>query len=108
MGKVHRHGEMNRWLISRSTAFVCQIDDVNEFGAAWWRWWASHQTDRVILGDGTLSEALGKLNKVRIAGPNGLITAIVWLAFWNRLKLTPSQKLMWEKAVSDVARVLVG
>lgn len=56
--------------------------------------------------DGTLVGGLGKLNKVRVAGPNGLITAIVWLAFWGRLALMPAQRLLWERAVLDVSAVL--
>ncbi|KAI0060335.1 hypothetical protein BV25DRAFT_1839646 [Artomyces pyxidatus] len=111
LGSDGRPFQIKLWIKNARRWDKVAIVDIEAFGVAWWRWWASLQPeDRQFADD--LPEPVAPSAKmdwsnVAIAGPNGLLSIVCALAMWGlEAVVTHGDVDGWQKAVRDVCAVL--
>ncbi|RDB25587.1 hypothetical protein Hypma_006940 [Hypsizygus marmoreus] len=79
-----------------------------EFKKAFYTWWTALQPAWRVDDAGTLCRGEGDLTCVRVAGVNGILSALAALFFWGAIVIegSDSERLAWTQACDDVAWVV--
>jgi len=97
-----RPKEISAWMKTRRTWIDVDINDVDEFAAAWWSWWGALQPDgRMSNTNDVWLAPTDKMDwrKTRKLGKNGLPLVMVTLSWWGRASKCGED---WRMAVWDV------
>jgi hypothetical protein len=97
-----RPKEISAWMKTRRTWIDVDIDDVDEFAAAWWSWWGALQPDgRMSNTNDVWLAPTDKMDwrKTRKLGKNGMPLVMVTLLWWGRASKCGED---WRTAVRDV------
>lgn len=93
-----RPHELKRWLQAQKAhmpgAFAPILEDVEDYKMRWMRWWWDLKTP---VGGGEDHEVA--IRAIRRAGPSGVVTVLLGLAFW-----TPgmAKSVEWKEVVKEL------